>query len=117
MVYLSTRVVVPKLTDATVVRGGELTALPAPLAGWLRVSAEHTQHALDGLTIECMFFGLVVAVSARIPFVTVGALDLDIAYVVRTAKWLFFVLVFGSGIFYTRRDRPIGGLEINVGEG
>lgn len=87
VVDLLLAVIVPELTNVTIVTCSFRLTLPAHMGCWLGCSACHAQHVLCQLPVQIVVLDCIVAVSACVPAAAFEALHLDIALVMLTAQY------------------------------
>jgi hypothetical protein len=75
-------VVIPELTDATVIVGSRLSASDAGIRGPLGAAAQHAQHVFCLLARKDVVLGRIMAETACVPPFAFSALQLDVAAVV-----------------------------------
>jgi hypothetical protein len=79
-------VVVPQLTDVTIIARRFRLAIGAVVASLLRCSTYHTEHVFRQLSIEIVILGRIVTMPAGVPMVAFETLHLDVALIVLAAK-------------------------------
>jgi hypothetical protein len=79
-------VIVPQLADRAVIASSDCTAGLAPLVGWLRRLAQHTEHKLGFPPFQGMILDGVMAEPASIPSLASETLELHVPSVMLTAQ-------------------------------
>lgn len=86
MIDLLPAIIVPELTDLTIVARSVRLAVVAVVASRLWCSAYHAEHVLSELPDQRMIFSCIVTVTTGVPMVAFETLHLDIPLVVFAAK-------------------------------